>query len=88
MTRLTAGLVAGSVLGVIVFGGLRLTATRLTGARFPALVLVGSAIARLGVVTVALVALARFDPMALVSAVAGMMLVRTVFVQLARHGGG
>jgi F1F0 ATPase subunit 2 len=80
------GVGLGVVLGVVVFGGLWATTSKLGTARRPAVLVVGSAIVRFGVVIVGLVGLARFDPVALVSAVGAMVLVRSALVRIALAG--
>lgn len=75
------GVVAGSALGFIFFGGLWWTARRLGEARHPALLVSASLLIRLALAAVTLVVLARIDPTLLVSALVGMLVIRFVMTR-------
>jgi F1F0 ATPase subunit 2 len=85
---IASALVVGIALGAVLFGGLWATTARLSTARSPAGLLVGSAIARLGLVAPGLLLVARSGLVALSIVVVSMVLVRTVVVRavLARSG--
>lgn len=73
---LALGAAAGVALGLALFGGLWLTVRGLSAARRPGLALALSSLVRLGLVALALAALARFHPAALGGAVAAMLATR------------
>ncbi len=70
-----AGLAVGLVLGLAYFGGLVATARRL-GSTGSVLVVLVSLLLRLALAGVVLAALARWSPIALGAAVAGLLVVR------------
>lgn len=80
------GVVAGACLGLVFFGGLWWTTQRLVTAREPGLLLAGSLIARLAILALGLIVLARADPAALVGALFGLIAVRIVMIRAASQG--
>lgn len=79
------GIAAGLVIGIVFFGGLRLTLERLAGARRPAVLILASFVVRIGLAVAVLVALARWTGWAgLVAGAAGMLAVRSLLVRHAR----
>jgi F1F0 ATPase subunit 2 len=79
------GVGGGACLGLAFFGALWWTTQRLVTARVPGLLLAGSLIARLGILALGLIVLARADTAALVGALFGLIGVRIVVVRAASH---
>lgn len=89
MTRTLVAVLAGGGLGVLAgagfYGGLAVTVDRLSDARRPALVVLGSFLLRLAFVAVVLAAVAGWLPPAgLLGAAGGLVLGRVLVVRL--HG--
>lgn len=85
MVDLAVGLLAGFVAGVLFFGGLRWTVTKLTAVRRPALLAAGSFIARTGVVVAILLASTDGRLLRVLAALGGFLIARTVLVGRVRR---
>lgn len=83
MTLFVVGLVIGLAAGLVFFGGLWWTTQRLALTRRPGLLLTTSLISRLGVLTVCLVIVARFDGAALIGALCGLVVTRITMTRAA-----
>lgn len=79
------GLGAGLIAGLVFFGGLRWTLSRLESTRHPLLLTVTSFVVRGAVVAGALVALADGRLTRVLAGLVGIMAVRTVMVSLVRR---
>lgn len=75
------GALAGFVLGLGFFGALAWTARRLLRATRPATLMMASLVARMALLALGLVALARLSPWALGAAVPGVIAARLVLVR-------
>ncbi len=75
------GALAGFGLGLGFFGALAWTARRLVGSSRPATLVMASLMARMALLAVGLVVLARLSPWALVGAVPGVITARLVMVR-------
>lgn len=81
-----AGVLAGALLGLLFFGGLWITSARLArGGRIGPLLVVSYA-ARMALLALGLVTLARLGPVLLLGAVPGLVLARTVLTRAALRG--
>lgn len=80
------GVALGACLGLVFFAGLWWTTQRLVDARRPGLLLAGSLLARLVILGLGLVVLARLDPAALIGALLGVIGVRIAMVRAASSG--
>lgn len=80
------GLAVGVPVGLVFFGGLRWTLTRLEDARRPMALMLGSLVVRIAILAAALVGLAGGSLTRVLAAVAGLLVVRTVMVFRARRG--
>ncbi|MEX1258253.1 MAG: ATP synthase subunit I [Gemmatimonadota bacterium] len=81
MTDLLVGLLVGCLLGAFFFGTLWITARGIPQARWPAALVLGSYLARMGILGVALYALARSAGAgALAFALAGLLITRQIFI--------
>jgi F1F0 ATPase subunit 2 len=79
LLAMAIGVVAGTALGLVFFGGLWLTVSRLGRMRHPALWMLGSLLVRMTVALAGLAALARMDGWrAVLAALAAMLLARAV----------
>jgi F1F0 ATPase subunit 2 len=85
---ITLGLLGGAMLGVVFFGGLWLTVSRLTAGRGGVFLVPLSLVARLGVLAAGLVLAAQFGPFALLACLLGTLVVRSVAVRLVRVPSG
>lgn len=83
-----AGALAGTVLGLVFFGGLWWTSTRLARSTRPALLVAASLLGRMLVLALGLVVLARIDVLALVGGLAGMLATRIALTHMAANGSG
>ncbi len=80
------GLTAGAALGTLYFQGLRLTVARVTEAKHPLLLILGSFAARTALAGVCFWLLARSSGwQAVVAGALGFLATRTVMVYRARH---
>lgn len=80
------GLGAGSVAGLLMFGGLHWTVAHLVGSDNPALVMALSIVARLVVVSAVFLVLALGGLVRILAGVVGLVAVRTVWVWAVRSG--
>lgn len=86
MVDLAVGLPAGLVAGVLFFGGLRWTVTKLTSVRHPALLAAGSFLLRTGVVVAILLVSTDGRLLRVLAALGGFLVARTVLVgRVRRH---
>ncbi len=85
MLDLAIGLLVGFCCGAVFFGGLRWTVSRLETARRPALLLIASLLVRLAAVTGAIVLAADARLVRVLAALAGLLIVRTAMVAVARR---
>lgn len=82
---LAVGVLAGLGCGVVFFGGLRWTVSKLDSVRRPAALMISSLLARTAVVTVAIVLTSDSSLVRVVAALGGMLIVRTAMVAVVRR---